>query len=506
VLGQVTEVETLTVANNMSYAPFGPLTGLTFGNGLVLSRTLDQQYRLTDQTTGTIQDIDFTLDAAGNVDAITDWVNTSLSQGFSQDVLDRIDWESGDYGTKSYSYDAAGNRLSRTHGLVTQTLTYTSSSNRLATHDGNAVTLDAAGNTTSDVAQNLSFGYGDHNRMLEAYVGGVLQATYVYNGQGQRVKKVEATWQFRTFVYHYGLSGELLGETVYDQYGARIGETDYLWLETLPVAQSQREFSGSTITDDTFVYLHADQLETPRLATDGSGTVVWRWDSDAFGIGAADEDPDLDTNLVTVSLRFPGQYFDAETGLHYNYFRDYDPATGRYVESDPIGLRGGTNTDGYTGSNPRVRIDPLGQRWVPCNDVSVGAMCWVPDPVVDRVPTCATAECAAGIPPNRPLRVDQDDFADFFGELSRQSKAAAAACSVSPTPQGAGGLIMFGALGLAADAAEQLLRPDVSKSVTQLAVEVGTIGIPPQVGAPAQLFISEYVRLNPEGAQRNETK
>jgi hypothetical protein len=92
VLGQVTEVETLTVANNMSYAPFGPLTGLTFGNGLVLSRTLDQQYRLTDQTTGTIQDIDFTLDAAGNVDAITDWVNTSLSQGFSQDALSRAGW------------------------------------------------------------------------------------------------------------------------------------------------------------------------------------------------------------------------------------------------------------------------------------------------------------------------------------------------------------------------------------------------------------------------------
>lgn len=77
VLGQVTEVETtydtttLTVADTLAYAPFGPLTGLTLGNGLVLSRALDQQYRLTDQTTGTIQDIDFTLDAAGNVDAVT---------------------------------------------------------------------------------------------------------------------------------------------------------------------------------------------------------------------------------------------------------------------------------------------------------------------------------------------------------------------------------------------------------------------------------------------------
>lgn len=96
------------------------------------------------------------------------------------------------------------------------------------------VTLDAAGNTTSNVAQNLSFGYGDHNRMLEVYVGRVLQATYVYNGQGQRVRRVEATGQLRTFVYHYGLSGELLGETVYDQYGARIGETDWTRIAALP--------------------------------------------------------------------------------------------------------------------------------------------------------------------------------------------------------------------------------------------------------------------------------
>jgi len=59
-------------------------------------------------------------------------------------------------------------------------------------------------------------------------------------------------------------------------------------------------------------------------------------------------------------LRFPGQYFDAETGKHYNYFRDYDPAIGRYIESDPIGLWGGISTYGYVGSNPLARIDPLG--------------------------------------------------------------------------------------------------------------------------------------------------
>jgi RHS repeat-associated protein len=87
---------------------------------------------------------------------------------------------------------------------------------------------------------------------------------------------------------------------------------------------------------------------------------VWRWDSDAFGVGAANLDPDADTNEVNVRLRFPGQYLDEETGLHYNYFRDYDPSTGRYVESDPIGLRAGANTYLYGGANPLSAFDPYG--------------------------------------------------------------------------------------------------------------------------------------------------
>ena len=66
------------------------------------------------------------------------------------------------------------------------------------------------------------------------------------------------------------------------------------------------------------------------------------------------------TGTATNNQRFPGQYFDSETGYHYNYFRDYDPTTGRYIESDPIGLVGGLNTYGYVGGNPFKWVDPLG--------------------------------------------------------------------------------------------------------------------------------------------------
>ncbi len=109
-------------------------------------------------------------------------------------------------------------------------------------------------------------------------------------------------------------------------------------------------------------YIHADQLDTPRVITDTAGNVVWQWDNvDPFGNNMANENP-AGAGAYTFNLRFPGQYFDKETNTHYNYFRDYDPATGRYVESDLIGLWGGINTYTYVNGNPLRWDDPLGLR------------------------------------------------------------------------------------------------------------------------------------------------
>ena len=83
--------------------------------------------------------------------------------------------------------------------------------------------------------------------------------------------------------------------------------------------------------------------------------MVWQGNYDPFG--ACTET----VNLVEQNIRFPGQYFDQETGLHYNYFRTYNPGTGRYVESDPVGLAGGINTYGYAFQNPLVYYDPDGR-------------------------------------------------------------------------------------------------------------------------------------------------
>ena len=87
---------------------------------------------------------------------------------------------------------------------------------------------------------------------------------------------------------------------------------------------------------------------------------MWRWDQqEPFGDSPADQNPSS-IGTFDLPLRLPGQYADKETGLSYNYYRDYDPVTGRYVQSDPIGLLGGSNPYVYGISNPFAYADPDG--------------------------------------------------------------------------------------------------------------------------------------------------
>ena len=108
--------------------------------------------------------------------------------------------------------------------------------------------------------------------------------------------------------------------------------------------------------------LNADHLGTPRAITSTTtNQKVWEWkNDDPFGANLPNQDPGATGTVFQFNLRFPGQYYDAETGTHYNYFRDYEPATGRYIESDPIGLKGGLNTYAYVYDNPLSNVDPRG--------------------------------------------------------------------------------------------------------------------------------------------------
>jgi RHS repeat-associated protein len=107
-------------------------------------------------------------------------------------------------------------------------------------------------------------------------------------------------------------------------------------------------------------FVHTDHLDTPRVITNQAQQVVWRWDhAEPFGADPANGNPS-GLGAFEFNPRLPGQYFDKETNLHYNYFRDYDPAIGRYIQSDPVGLNGGVNTYAYVYDNPLRFTDPFG--------------------------------------------------------------------------------------------------------------------------------------------------
>jgi RHS repeat-associated protein len=125
-----------------------------------------------------------------------------------------------------------------------------------------------------------------------------------------------------------------------------------VYLDGVPLAQLvpiHDRFEGTEI-----YYYHVDQLGTPQKLTDQDQAVVWDTLYEPFGKVS------LLTAQIDNPLRFPGQYYDQETGLHHNYFRDYDLSLGRYVQSDPIGLGGGLNTYAYANANPLRFVDKRG--------------------------------------------------------------------------------------------------------------------------------------------------
>ena len=277
----------------------------------------------------------------GVVDEVAAYTNIVDASTFAARLNVTEESSSFDYG-----YDSNGNRTSLDDGTSVVAYAYDPFSNRLATVGGSTAVLDAAGNQIGYQNSTRTFSYNDANRLYEVHDNGSLTATYQHNALGQRVSKSVGG---ADTVFVYDLEGNLIAE--HDSTGAML--RDYIRMYGTPVAQVDQ--------GETFTYLHFDHLGTPRQATDDSQTVVWLWDVDAFGSLLPDEDPDGDSNTTTVNLRFPGQYFDVESGLHYNYYRTYDPATGRYLESDPIGLQSGLNTYGYAYQNPLYYYDPTGE-------------------------------------------------------------------------------------------------------------------------------------------------
>jgi len=336
-----------TILSSVLYRPFGPSLGWTWGNGTLAVREYDTDGKVTDIDSAGLKT--YSYDDAFRITGVVDGSNSALSQSYGYDSLDRLTAAAGTGLNQTWTYDANGNRLTQ-GGSTGSSYTIASSSNRISAVSGALVrtyTYDAAGNTTTDGL--ATYTYDDSGRMVSATRGGVT-GVYSINALGQRVRKFVGG---NSPYFTYDDSGHLIGE--YGTGGTLIQET--VWLGDAPVATLRPKVGGGV---DVF-YVHTDHLNTPRRVSRHSDSIiVWRWDSDPFGTVQVNEDPDGDAASFVYNLRFPGQYFDSETGLHYNYFRDYDPYTARYLQSDPIGLNGGVNTYRYGYANPTKYIDAYG--------------------------------------------------------------------------------------------------------------------------------------------------
>ncbi|HEX7025711.1 MAG TPA: RHS repeat-associated core domain-containing protein [Gammaproteobacteria bacterium] len=355
-----------TLATAIGYLPFGPMNAMSYGNGLTRSLGYDLDYRVDVLEDGAFMDRDYSYDLNSNISDILDLIDSNNDQHFDYDPLNRLTDADGAYGIFGYSYDGIGNRLTRTLNSTPENYSYYSNTHRLHTVDSQTRSYDAAGNTVS--IDGSAFDYNHQNRLSQATVNG-LTTDYTYNALGQRVIKQTPT---ATTVYLYDINGHLIGE-----YNNSTSFREYAYLAGQPLALHD--------TQGDVYYVHNDHLGTPQAMTDQSQTVVWRAQYDPFGLVTVNEDPDNDLVEVVNNIRYPGQYFDSETGLHYNWNRYYDPVTGRYITSDPIGIIRSYNNPqfqvaiaigalketgfageelnhlyGYVNQNPLYWVDPYG--------------------------------------------------------------------------------------------------------------------------------------------------
>jgi RHS repeat-associated protein len=344
----------------IAYEPDGQLGGWVWGNNTPNQRRYDLSGRPVqidfglDAQSQLPETLNYRYDGAGRLTDISHTVNAGADQHHDYDGLDRLTASIRGVPVQdsdNYIYDLSGNRTGKLHNAGAEDYGIDPGNNRLQSVNGSTsktYSYDAAGHLTGD--GSLTYTYNAEGRRISA-TGPGLNASYAYNGGGQRIKK---TVNGVTTLFAYDAEGHLFGE--YDGNGQPLQEI--VWFGDLPIAVLKPAAAPGTGID--VFYVHADHLGTPRkVSRPGDNQVLWAWESEPFGHSQPNQNPSNQGELV-FNLRFPGQYYDAETGLHYNYFRDYDPRTGRYIQSDPIGLAGGINTYAYVNGNPANAVDPLG--------------------------------------------------------------------------------------------------------------------------------------------------
>lgn len=372
--GQITTVRTQTaggaqlgVLNWGGYKPFGPAWFWYYGGQRQMVRHTDKDYRPTVvYDSGNVGlSLSYAYNAAGELTELKDGTQTTALAKYDYDTLGRLAVTrdgTSNAAIETYEYDLTGNRKKLTHGAVINDYIYPASNHRLSSIDivgGSSVSrsYDAVGNTIAIGGTTKEYVYNANDRMKQVKQGGVVTRGYRYNAKGERVAAINGDTGPVTIYTLYDEGGQWIGD--YDSTGATIQQA--IWMDNLPIG-----LLDGAGTAQSLKYIEPDHLGTPRAVVDpnrgASGVAIWTWDakSEAFGNSPPNQDPDQDGTSFVFNMRFPGQRYDVATGLNYNYFRDYDPASGRYLQSDPIGMQGGLNTFAYVGNGPMSAVDPFG--------------------------------------------------------------------------------------------------------------------------------------------------
>jgi RHS repeat-associated protein len=358
---------------NVTHLPFGPVSGYQYANGVTRTYTYDLAYRPTnikDQGTSTILNLTYAYDANGNPTSITDGVNAANSQTLTYDNMDRVLTASagtGGYGSYVWTYDANGNRASeKLNGGTTVTYNYDTGTNRLhsltPTSNNYIYSYGSDGNTSQDWYGSWNAENWVYNTRQQLYTpmpdptGFGQPSSYNYfNGLGQR------EWKSANIYWQAGYSVD--GNTLIEEYNGANQLSDYVYLDGIPVALNGiTNYRVSGQTEATY-YIHSDRLGTPQAVTNGSQGLEWKDLYQPFGLDVSGYP--TSAGNVNQLLRFPGQHYDADTGLNHNGAREYRPDLGRYLQTDPIGLDAGTtNTYAYANDNPFRFVDPNGTDFI----------------------------------------------------------------------------------------------------------------------------------------------
>jgi RHS repeat-associated protein len=321
------------------------------------SFTLDTSYRVTQLQTG------WSGSPGGNLDRSLSWtgdiVNSIIdndnpgttppftygaqSQSFTYTPARRLATASGYYGALSFTYDGVGNRLSETANGVLSSYAYPTTSNRLSSVatsvSTRAFTYDAAGNILTDSrvgALGMTFQYDVEGRLSRAWQTGAPTngGVYGYDAMNRLASRTATSGSTTaTTLYVHDINNHIIAETT------TTGQTlrEYIWLNDLPVAVVDNVNTASP----ALYYVHSDHLSRPARMT--AQNQSWAWDViyDPFGnVSYSWSNPEV------MNIRFPGQWFQLETGLAYNWHRHYDASLGRYVQPDPLLKDNGTKTIG----------------------------------------------------------------------------------------------------------------------------------------------------------------